>query len=75
MVSKFRIYGFLGHGSLENVLFFLIEVYLIYNIMLVSNIQQSDSIIHIDIYIPIFFSLDTFIVYYKILIIVPCAMQ
>ena len=27
--------------------FFLIEIYLIYNVVLISDVQQSDSIIHI----------------------------
>ena len=29
------------------LLFFLIEVWLIYNVVLVSGVQQSDSVIHI----------------------------
>ena len=49
-----------------------IEVQLIYNIVLVSGIQQSDSVIHMYIFFFRFFSI---IDYYKILNIVPCAVQ
>ena len=35
--------------------FFLIEVYLIYNVVLISAVQQSDSVIYIYIYIYILF--------------------
>ena len=34
---------------------FFIEIELIYNIVLVSSIQQSDSVIHINVYIYILF--------------------
>ena len=37
------------------VLIYFIEVYLIYNIVLVSDIQQSDSVIHIYILFQILF--------------------
>ena len=42
-------------GFLSLSLFFLIEVQLIYNVVLVSGIQQSDSVIHI--HIPILFQI------------------
>lgn len=49
---------------------FKIEVQLIYSVVLVSNRQQSDSIIHI--YMPIYCFSDSFIIhYYEILSIVP----
>ena len=53
---------------------FLIKVQLIYNVVLISVVQQSDSVLYIymDIFFFIFFSI---IGYYKILNIVPCAMQ
>ena len=48
---------------------FLIEVYLIYNVVLVLDVQQSDSITHICVYIFLrFFSLLN---YYKVLSGVP----
>ena len=50
--------------------YFLIDVELIYNIVLVSGVQQSDSVIYIC-----FFRLFSIIGYYKILNIVPCAIQ
>ena len=54
------------------VCLFLIEVF-IYNVVLVSGVQQSDSVLHT--HISIFFS-DSFpIGYYKILSVVPCAIQ
>ena len=46
------------------------DVYLIYNVVLISTVQQSDSVIHIY-FISVFFS----IAYYRILNILPCAMQ
>ena len=49
---------------------FKIEVWLIYNVVLVAGIQQSDSIIYLYI---IFFRLFSIIVYYKMLNTVPCA--
>ena len=51
---------------------FLVEVQLIYNIVLVSGVQHSDSVIHIYIF---FFRSFSLICYYKILSIVPCAIQ
>ena len=53
-------------------MYVFIEVYLIYNVLLVSGIQQSDSVIHIYLSFIRFFSI---IGYYKILNIVPCAIQ
>lgn len=49
---------------------------LIYNIVLVSDVQQSDLIIHIYVYTSVFFfSFFSIIGYYKIANIVPCAIQ
>ena len=49
---------------------------MIYNVVLVSSVQQSDSYIYIYIYIYIFFFRFFSIVgYYEILSIVPCAIQ
>ena len=54
---------------LPKVFFFLIEVELIYNVLLVSGVQLSDLVIHIYLYqIPI-------IDYYETLNLVPCAIQ
>jgi len=50
--------------------FFLIEIYLVYNVVLVSSIH-SDSFI----YIFFFFRLFSIVGYYKIQSIVPCAIQ
>ena len=50
--------------------FFFIEVQLIYNVVLISAVQQSDSFIHIHAFFFIFFSI---MVYHRILNIVPCA--
>jgi len=51
------------------VFFFLIEIQLIYNSVLISGVQQSGSIIHIYILFQVLFPLDC----YKILNIIPCA--
>ena len=50
----------------------IIEVQLIYNLVLVSGIQQSDSVLYI---LFIFFTLFSFIGYYKIMSIVPSVIQ
>ena len=61
--------------------FFLIfiEIWLICNVVLVSYVQQSDSVLYIyiykTIYINSFFIFSSIIGYYKILNIVPCAIQ
>ena len=56
--------------------FFLIEVLLIYNVVLVSGVQQSDSIIYIYRYRYIlFFIFFSIIGNYKIWNTVPCAIQ
>ena len=77
---------------------FFIEVQLIYIVVLVSGVQQSDSVIHIHTYIYIyiyihiyihiyicvyiyvyiyifFFRFFSLVGYYKMLSIVPCAIQ
>ena len=55
--------------------FFLTEIELIYNVVLVSDVQQSDSVIHIYKYIYSFYMFFSIIGYYKTLSIVPCAIQ
>ena len=45
----------------------------VYNVVLVLCVQQSDSVMHT--YMSMFFRLFMLIGYYKILSIVPCAMQ
>ena len=53
---------------------FLIEVQLIYNIVLVSGVQQGDSVLYIYVCVYIFFfRFSSIIGYYKTLNIVPCA--
>ena len=51
---------------------FIIEVELIYNVVLLSAVQQSDSVIHTYTFIFISFSI---MVYHRLLNIVPCAVQ
>ena len=48
---------------------------MINNVMLVSGIQQSDSVIHIHIYIFFFFEFFSHLGYYQILSRVPHAIQ
>ena len=60
------------------LVFFKIEVYLIYNVVSISGIQQSDSVIQIYIYISyiyirMFSRFFSILGYYKNLNIVPCA--
>ena len=68
------------HSLEQRVLFvkmmtiFLIEVQLIYSVVLVSGVQQSDSVIHMYTNL-FFFRFFSIIGYYKILDIVPCATQ
>ena len=50
--------------------FFLIEVWLIYNTVLVSGIQRSDLAVCVC---TSFFGFFSIIAYYKILNIIPCA--
>ena len=47
---------------------------MIYSVVLVSSVQQSDSVIHMYIYI-FSFRFFSLIGYYKILSVVPCAIQ
>ena len=53
---------------------FFIKVQLINDVVLVSGVQQSDSVIYIYIYI-FFFRFFSLIGYYKILTIVPSVIQ
>ena len=55
------------------LLSFLIEIQLIYKVILVSGVQQSDSVRYLNIYI--FFRFFSIIESYKILNIVLCATQ
>ena len=48
------------------------EVELIYIVVLISAVQQSESVIHIHVFFFIFFSM---MVYSRILNTVPCALQ
>ena len=61
-----------------NLIFFsemyFIEVQLIYNVVLISAVQQNDSVTHIHVYAYIYIFLSI-MVYYRILNIVPCAIQ
>ena len=59
-------------GKLFLTIYF-IEVMLIFSVVLISTAQESDSVIHIHIYIlHIFFSI---MVYHRILNTAPCAIQ
>ena len=61
---------------LGRVSFFLIDVWLIYNVVLVSGVQQSDSVVYSVLYIYIFFFVFfSIMVYHRMLNIIPCAIQ
>ena len=51
---------------------YFIEVELIYNVVLISAVQQSGSVAHICTFFTIFFSTMG---YHRLLNIVPCATQ
>ena len=70
-----------GTGSAKCILILFIEVYLIYNVVLISAVQQSHSVIrtysllyscYTYIFSFIFFSM---IVYLRRLNTIPCALQ
>ena len=54
----------------ESTLFFFLGIQLIYNVVLISAVQQHDSVIHI-----IIFHIFSIVVYHRILNIYPCAIQ
>ena len=56
--------------ALSHSLFFVIELQLIYNVVFISGVQPSDSVIY-----RLFFRRFSIIVYYKLLNIVPCSIQ
>ena len=51
---------------------YFIELQLIYNVVLISAVQKSDSVIHMYTFFLIFFSM---MVYCRTLNIAPCAIQ
>ena len=51
---------------------FLIQVELVYNVVLISAVQHSDSVIHIYTFFLVFSSI---MVYHRILNIVACAIR
>ena len=57
--------------------YFFIEVQLIYNVVLVSGVQQSDPVLYMYayVYIYIFFRFFSIVGYYKILKIVLCTIE
>ena len=63
-----------------NLKFFLnfIDVSLTYNAMLISTVQQNDSVIYIYVCVCVYIYIYTFfsiLAYHRILNIVPCAIQ
>ena len=67
LVSCYEMFSF----SLSLYIYILTELWLIYNVLLISVVQQSDSVLHICIYS--FFILLSIMVYHRILNIVFCA--
>ena len=53
---------------------FFFEVQLNFNVVLVSGLQQSDSVININVY-PFFSDSFSHVGYYGVLSRVPCAIQ
>ena len=64
--------GILFSNLITNLLNDFIGVQLIYNVVLLSDVQPSDSNVFVYIYFFRFFST---VVYYKIVNIVPCAIH
>ena len=67
-----------SHSSRQDKLIYLVDFFLKYSwfMMLVSGVQQSDSVIHIHTHIYIFIFRFFFLKnFYKILSIVPCTIQ
>ena len=52
--------------------FYLIDIWLIYNVVLISAVQQSDSVMHTYTF---FFYILFHMVHHRILNIVPCVME
>ena len=70
MLSSYS--GILFSNLITNLLNDFIGVQLIYNVVLLSDVQPSDSNVFVYIYFFRFFST---VVYYKIVNIVPCAIH
>ena len=51
----FPVTSYIGFDASNKWYFFLIEVSLIYNVMLVSGVQQTDSVLYIYIFFQILF--------------------
>ena len=72
-----------GHSLFLKANFFLIEVSLIHNVVLVSGIHQSESVTHTHIYIYVYTYIYIYIYFiffsligcYRILSIIHCAIQ
>ena len=60
---------------ISNLILFLIEVQLIYNVVLIAAVQQSGSVIHIYMYTHILFHILFIMIYHGLLNIVPRAIQ
>ena len=73
------VFGQSAHSNTQLCLFNFYQIQLIYNVVLVSDEHQSDSIIcvrvHIYIYMYSFFTFSSIIGYFKILSIIHCAIQ
>ena len=61
-----------GESGVHGCLLCFMEVWLIYNAVLISAVQQTDSVIHMYIFVFIFFSI---MVWHTMLNIVPSAVQ
>ena len=74
---EFSVFFISELGFMTSLFFFLTEVYLTYNVMLISGVQQSDSVIHTCTCLCFFFFFRFFypLGYCKALSKVPCAIQ
>ena len=72
MILEYQAHFF----NVNSVFFLLIAVELIYTVVLVSSVQQSDSVIHMSVYLSIYPFSDSFLL--QIITrycLVPCAIQ
>ena len=60
-----------AHPLMNLSVFFFFEIWLVYSVVSISAVQQSDSVIHRHSFLMLFYIM----VYHRILNIVPCAIQ
>ena len=82
VVLKWKLFTYICTDSPQAQLlgvilkFYFIEVYLTYNVVLISTVQQRDSVVYIHTYIyTYFFIFFPIMIYHRILNMVPFVIQ